>query len=89
MPRGALRTSICVVTSRYNSPIVIVNGNLQCQASAVCKDNHFVEELTGYFHQNPLRAVMIDSLVEINNYPWFGRLSASKIDFSISLQKML
>ncbi len=49
MPRGAWRTSICVVRSRYNGPIVIVNGNLQGQALAVCESGrvHFNPDASG------------------------------------------
>lgn len=40
--------------------------------SIVCEDDPYLLELTRYIHLNPLRAGLVDSLAELNEYPWSG-----------------
>jgi REP element-mobilizing transposase RayT len=40
--------------------------------SIVCEDDPYLLELTRYIHLNPLRASLIDTLAELNSYPWSG-----------------
>lgn len=40
--------------------------------SIVCQEEVYLLELVRYIHLNPLRARLVDSLQELNNYPWSG-----------------
>jgi REP element-mobilizing transposase RayT len=40
--------------------------------SIICEDDPYLLELTRYIHLNPLRAGLVDSLEELNSYPWSG-----------------
>jgi REP element-mobilizing transposase RayT len=40
--------------------------------SIVCEEDAYFKELVRYIHLNPLRANLIDSLAELERYPWCG-----------------
>lgn len=40
--------------------------------SIICEDDPYLLELTRYMHLNPLRAGIVDSLDNLNEYPWTG-----------------
>lgn len=40
--------------------------------SIVCEEDAYFKELVRYIHLNPLRAKLVDSLAELERYPWCG-----------------
>jgi hypothetical protein len=40
--------------------------------SIICEDDPYLLELTRYMHLNPLRTGIVDSLDNLNEYPWTG-----------------
>lgn len=40
--------------------------------SIVCQDDPYLLELARYIHLNPLRAGLVESIDELNDYPWSG-----------------
>jgi len=40
--------------------------------SIICEDDPYLLELTRYMHLNPLRVGIVDSLDNLNEYPWTG-----------------
>jgi len=40
--------------------------------SIICQDDPYLLELARYIHLNPLRAGLVESLDELNDYPWSG-----------------
>ena len=40
--------------------------------SILCEEDSYLLELTRYIHLNPLRARIVESLEELNSYPWAG-----------------
>jgi len=40
--------------------------------SILCEENPYLRELTRYIHLNPLRAGIVQSLEELEDYPWTG-----------------
>ena len=40
--------------------------------SVICEDEPYLLELVRYIHLNPLSAGLVNSLTELDGYPWSG-----------------
>ena len=40
--------------------------------SIICEEESYLLELVRYIHLNPLRAALVESMVELDRYPWSG-----------------
>ena len=40
--------------------------------SIICQEDPYFKELVPYIHLNPLRAGLVDTLIELNRYRWCG-----------------